>query len=260
MRRQFSSWTSNLGRYSQLNSASPTSWSGLTAARGSRTGVFRSGWIWTGLILIVLLVGSMALLSVFSTAPTPVGVVSTPIPSGDGSEPIVAPYDADLGLAREQPWGRLILDMVVKLGLVIVLIGGVLWLLRRFQSRIGKVLGSETPGGSFQVLDRAQLGPGHTIYTVDLGSRILVIGATASEVTLLTEVDGPEDMLDLRRRSGVSDVDFDQVMAEAENVEAETRGSGEAPFRHVTDRLRSLVRSAPESAGSASSRASTTSN
>lgn len=248
MRRQFFSWTSGLNRYSKFSASNkPPSWAGLSAKRPGQTNLLKAGWLWTGLILILMLVGSMALLSVFTPGEASPVIQSTPIPVGDGETVIVAPYEPDLGLAADQPWGPLIVDMAVKLALVLGLIVGVIWLLRRYRNRFGKLMGSPNSGASFNVLDRAELGSGHVIYTVDLGRRILVVGATASEVNLLTEVDDPDEMSDIRRRSGVDGGDFDRVFAEAQSTQSESEGAGEVPFRDVSNRLRNLVETGDES-------------
>ena len=238
MRRQFFSWTSSLGRGSRLGNPSQSgSWGLYPPHRPQYGNPLRAGWIWTGLILILLLVGSMALLSLFETGTSTTLRQSTPIPTGNGETPLVAPYDPNLGLAPDQPWGPLIIDLVLKLTLVLGLIIGVVWLLRRFRSRFSKLMGSPSSGKSFNVLDRTELGTGHIIYTVDLGHRILVVGATASEVNLLTEVDDLDEMTDLRRRSGVDDRRFDQLIAEAQSEESKPEGTGEARFRDAKNRF-----------------------
>lgn len=238
MRRQFLSWTSSLGRGSRLGNPGPSgSWGLYPPHRTQDVNPFRRGWIWTGLILILLLVGAMALLSLFETGTSTTLRQSTPIPTGNGEAPLVAPYDPNLGLAPDQPWGPLIIDLVIKLTLVLGLIIGVVWLLRKFRSRFGKLIGSPSSGRSFNVLDRAELGTGHIIYTVDLGHRILVVGATASEVTLLTEVDDLNEMTDLRRRSGGDDGRFGQLIAEAQSEESKPEGTGEVHFRGAKNRF-----------------------
>lgn len=241
MRRQFLSWTSGFGRHSRgFPGDQSLTWAASALGRRGRQGLLRSGWLWTSLVLILLLVGSMALLSLFSPAPVNPAPASIPISALPGSAPIVPPYDPNLGLAQETSWGRLILDMIFKLAIVIALIVGVIWLLRYARARFAPLRRLAGSPGSLRVLDSSQIGPGHSVYTVDLGRRILVLGATSSGVSLLTEVTNPDEIRDLRRRSGVEPNQFDSLIAAAE------ASAAEAPFQEVAQRLRNLASEAAE--------------
>ena len=241
MGRQFFSWTSGIRRRpGGLAGEPPNMWSRDPFGRGrGQTKVLRSGWFWTAVILAILLIAAVTLLSTLSPTPIAVPLASTPLPSGQAA--VVPPYDPNLGLAGETPWGQLILDMVLKLLVIIALIIGVVWLLRFVKTRIGPLPRSDESRRSFTVLDSGELGPGHAIYTVDMGLRVLVLGATAAGVTLLSEISDTEEIEYLRGRSGVRGERFDSVLAQ-------TQGSGiPLPFQDVAERLKNLADRSAES-------------
>lgn len=75
---------------------------------------------------------------------------------------------------------RLLCSLAVVVGLMLLLarFAG-----RRFQAR---------PGAPIQVMHRQQIGRGQSVAVVAVGTRVLVIGATEHQVTLLTEVEPDE--------------------------------------------------------------------
>ena len=232
MRRQFFSWTSQFTRQSKgLIGGYPPP--GARSRRAGQSGWLRSGWFWTIVVLAALLLGASALLSLFSPTPSVAPALSTAVP-GD-AEVVVPAYDPNSGMAGEIPWGQLVLDMLVKLGIVIALIVGVVAFLRFLRHRIGTFSAAADSPGSFRILDSAELGAGLTVYTVDLGRRVLVLGATSEDVSLLTEVTDPEEIEYLRHRSGVSTEDFGGVLAQAGDAGDSDR------FREASERLRDLA-------------------
>lgn len=86
----------------------------------------------------------------------------------------------------EGPWWSLTLEMLLKLGLVIVLIYLSAWALRRFLLRGRLWTGTQ---GVLTVLEMLPLGPQRTLYLVAVGPKLLVIGATGQHLTTLAEFD-----------------------------------------------------------------------
>ncbi len=89
--------------------------------------------------------------------------------------------------------GGLVLDVIFKLGIVVVLIYVSLLLLKRWQDAGGKM-----PGGilsmrmkerQLTVLETTRLSPRQALHLVKVGSQTVLIGATDQALTLLTEVD-----------------------------------------------------------------------
>jgi flagellar protein FliO/FliZ len=86
------------------------------------------------------------------------------------------PYDAD-GLA----------SLSLTLGIVVVLLWGAVWALRR--ARSGGISGSG--GRDCAVLRSLALGPRERLVVVRVGTRHLVVGVGAASVSLLCELEEP---------------------------------------------------------------------
>ncbi len=76
------------------------------------------------------------------------------------------------------------LSVFWKLGLVLLLIYASLYLLRRWQG--GKLGGSTR---KMSILETTRLSPRQAIHLVKVGQQVFLIGATDSNVTLVSEVD-----------------------------------------------------------------------
>ncbi|MGE5620314.1 MAG: flagellar biosynthetic protein FliO [Sphingomonadaceae bacterium] len=82
----------------------------------------------------------------------------------------------------------LIWDVAVKTAMVLALLYGVLWLFRRYYGKAGVV----RRGPSILVVQSAQLGPGRSLHLIGVGGRVLLVGSTSQQVSLLAELDGAE--------------------------------------------------------------------
>lgn len=103
-------------------------------------------------------------------------LLPTPAPRTAGALPGLAPEPAsDFGLAAR---------VLLNLGLVVGLIYGSLYLLRRWQ---GGALGAR-PARQLAVLETTRLSPRQAVHLIQVGERTLLIGATDQAVTLLVEV------------------------------------------------------------------------
>lgn len=80
---------------------------------------------------------------------------------------------------------RLVCSLAVVVGLMLLLarFAG-----RRFQAR---------PGAPIQVMHRQQIGRGQSLAVVSVGTRVLVIGTTEHQISLLTEVEPDELEVDV---------------------------------------------------------------
>ncbi|MBB3083165.1 FliO/MopB family protein [Geodermatophilus sabuli] len=76
--------------------------------------------------------------------------------------------------------------MVIRLVLSLAFIGGVLW----FASRLAKKRGLGQGNGLIEVVARQRMGRASSVNVVRIAGRVLVVGATEEQVTLLAEVDG----------------------------------------------------------------------
>jgi flagellar biosynthetic protein FliO len=114
-------------------------------------------------------------------------VVSFLKPYADpAASPVVAP-----------PWWALSLDLAWKLALIVALIYLTVWLLRRFMNG---TRGAAWRPGAVNVLDTTFLAPNRALYLVELGERVLLLGATPTQLSTLSEVADPEQVARLRER------------------------------------------------------------
>lgn len=81
-------------------------------------------------------------------------------------------------------------QLLAKLGIVLLLIFPTLWALRR-------LLGAQTTGGwrrAIQVLETHPLADGQRLYLVRVQGRHLLLGGCKESLTLLTEVEAPPEL------------------------------------------------------------------
>lgn len=85
------------------------------------------------------------------------------------------------------------LKMTGALIAVLLLMGGAAVVVKRF-------LGDQRSGGApaLRLMGGLRLGPGKSVILVELAGEVLVLGATAKELTLLTRVDDPHRIEQLR--------------------------------------------------------------
>ncbi|NEM05339.1 FliO/MopB family protein [Geodermatophilus normandii] len=76
--------------------------------------------------------------------------------------------------------------MLIRLILSLAFVGGVLW----FAARLAKKRGLGSSGGLVEVVARQRMGRASTVNVLRIGDRVLVVGATEEQVTLLAELDG----------------------------------------------------------------------
>jgi flagellar protein FliO/FliZ len=76
--------------------------------------------------------------------------------------------------------------MVIRLVLSLAFIGGVLW----FAARVAQKRGIGQGNGLIEVVARQRMGRASTVSVVRIADRVLVVGATEEQVTLLAEMDG----------------------------------------------------------------------
>jgi flagellar protein FliO/FliZ len=76
--------------------------------------------------------------------------------------------------------------MVIRLLLSLAFVAGVLW----FGARLAKKRGLGQGNGLIEVVARQRMGRASSVTVVRIAGRVLVVGATEEQVTLLAEVDG----------------------------------------------------------------------
>lgn len=92
-------------------------------------------------------------------------------------------------------WLGLVAGMTAKLALVIALIYLAVRALRHYVYRGGAVAPTKKP---VSLLGSLSLSPNRTVYVLEVGRKVLVVGATQSQMSLLTEVTDPEAIDEMR--------------------------------------------------------------
>ncbi len=78
----------------------------------------------------------------------------------------------------------LIWDVAVKTSLVLAILYAALWVMRRYYGKTG----IPQRGPSLMVVQSTQLGPGRSVHLIGIGGKMLLVGATSQQVSLLAEV------------------------------------------------------------------------
>ncbi len=103
----------------------------------------------------------------------------------------------------------LIWDVAAKTALVLALLYGVLWTIRRYYGKTGL----QQRSASILVVQSAQLGPGRSVHLIGVGGKMLLVGATSQQVSLLAEV-GAADLV-MESEVAVSGDGFDRHLRQA---------------------------------------------
>jgi len=109
----------------------------------------------------------------------------------------ISVYEKGKGAARETSAVALAFGMLWKLILVVALILATVWLLRRMLKSQGLPLA--TPG-AVRILAATHLDARHAVYLLEVGDRILVVGAGGESLSLLVEINTPIEKAAVRER------------------------------------------------------------
>ena len=88
----------------------------------------------------------------------------------------------------------LIIKMVTALGIVLSLLFGVLYLAKKF---LGKKMGLDGQEQKIKVITSTYLGPKKSIALVEVAGEKIVVGVTATHITMLTKIGRDEDFADV---------------------------------------------------------------
>lgn len=119
----------------------------------------------------------------------------------------VAPAPA-VELGRSESAGLPVgFDLVAKLLVVLALIYATATVARRYLLKV-----PSGPRGLLRVLDTSLIGPKKNVYVVEIGGRVLVIGATESAMSTLTQFDDAETVASLVASARPSGVGFQRYL------------------------------------------------
>lgn len=91
--------------------------------------------------------------------------------------------------------GATLVGLLLKVGIVALLLGASLWLLRRYAGAANRA-GGRT--GAIQIVDTISLAQNRAFYVLDIGDRAVVVGATPQQFSVLAEVSDADVLTRLR--------------------------------------------------------------
>ena len=150
-----------------------------------------------------------------------------------------APRDVEFASKRAPtlpavPWYR---SGLGALGIVLAVISGAVWCVRRWMPTFG---GVET--AVLKVVGRAGLSPKHSVALVSLGQRFVLVGLSGDRMTRICEVSDPQEVADLTLRLSQSTLGgspgaFEPLLAGEVNEYADDSKPATEGAGHATDRL-----------------------
>jgi flagellar biogenesis protein FliO len=173
-------------------------------------------------------------------AETPAAPAPAPLPGYDERALRVDDSAAGVPAGRPRPglappdmfWG------VFWAVAVVLMLGAVLWLLRRFLRHSRFVVG----GGAVAVLARAALDAQARLYLVEVGNTLFLIGGGRDGLTALGTIRDPQEVAALRARAGGPRAQPAFEAALTEELRAGERTQGWQKMRDQIDRIRSTLR------------------
>jgi flagellar biosynthetic protein FliO len=102
------------------------------------------------------------------------------------AKPFLPDYKDPKKDENEVPMGRVIVDLIWKLALVLGIAYLSIYALRGLMGRQPAISGQK---GRLKVLESATLGPNRAVHLVRVGNKILVLGSTPDQITAIGEVD-----------------------------------------------------------------------
>jgi flagellar biogenesis protein FliO len=143
----------------------------------------------------LLLVGGMSSAHVSDTTAPQQGIVAHVGNGGDQDTGFLVRDYAEFSDPgsdfSSSDWIGLLTSMIVKLALVVGVIYLIAWALRRYSHRGRAVVQDKKP---IALLSLLNLSPTRTVYLLEVGRKVLVVGATQNQLSLLTEVTDPEGL------------------------------------------------------------------
>ena len=174
-------------------------------------------------------------------APAEPQVLETPLPAAE-ARPRFSPAAEEPAASRklaDRPeagpsLGGFVLGSTVVIALLLVA-----FLLFKRLARNSRFLGG---GGPIRVLARKGLGPRHDLFLVEVGARVLLLGATRDRLGTLSEFTSPEELA--RLRAGLPEGSFRESFRETlnEGIRAEEKPAPDGVYASIADELAEIGR------------------
>ena len=191
-------------------------------------------------------VAKAKLLAVRAAAPKPKAApASAPAPAKTAVQPKAVAsalghadpykYDEPQKSGGDMPIGRVIVDLIWKLAVVLGIAYLAIYMLRGI---MGRQVGLPGQKSRLKVLESATLGPNRAVHLVRVGNKILVLGSTPDQITAIGEMDEAD--------AGIAATPISQMFSGhlAEAVSGEKGGALHEHFhggvRHIWDRVQEI--------------------
>jgi flagellar biogenesis protein FliO len=170
-----------------------------------------------------------------TTAKTPAAKNAKAAPA-DPNEKLPIPEGSDGPVSVSGDAGGTLIRLVLGLGVVVGLIGGVWYVLKRVQRSRYPAMDDRNPAGLIDVLATTSLGPNRALHLVKVGEEIVLVGSTDQSVAPITRI-GAEDAAALAGSGAAEPTSFRGDPGAA----ARTRAQKSAADQSVVDRLRAMT-------------------
>jgi flagellar biosynthetic protein FliO len=143
---------------------------------------------WAGLLATAVLAGVLLLalgqMTLGSAPPPPPPAAAAPAAEAG----FLRDYESLQTEFQPLPWWTLAGDIAIKLLLVL----GLFFVAVRLLKPLASGTAAMASHGLITVLGTVPLGPQRQVYLLEVGDRVLVVGATSQQLTTLTEITDPE--------------------------------------------------------------------
>ena len=169
------------------------------------------------------------------TATAPAAKSAKPAPA-DPNEKLPIPEGSDGPVSVSGDAGGTLIRLVLGLGVVVGLIAGVWFVMKRIQRSRYPAMDDRNTSGLIDVLATTSLGPNRSLHLVKVGEEIVLVGSTDQSVAPITRI-GAEDAAALAGAGAQEPKAFRGDPGAA----ARTRAQQSAADQSVVDRLRAMT-------------------
>lgn len=160
---------------------------------------------------------------------------ATGVPA-DPNEKLPIPEGSDAPVSVSGGAGGTLIRLALGLGIVVGLIGGVWYVMKRIQRSRYPAMDDRNPAGLIDVMATTSLGPSRSLHLVKVGEEIVLVGSTDHSVAAITRI-GAEDAAGLAGAAAPQPKSFRGDPGAA----ARTRAQKSAADQSVVDRLRAMT-------------------
>ncbi len=171
-----------------------------------------------------------------STAQAPASSKGTKGVPADPNEKLPIPEGSDGPVSMSGDAGGTLIRLVLGLGVVVGLIAGVWWVMKRIHRSRYPAMDDRNPAGLIDVLATTSLGPNRSLHLVKVGEELVLVGSTDHTVAPITRI-GVEDAAGLAGAGAADPTSFGGDPGAA----ARTRAQTVATDASVVDRLRAMT-------------------